>query len=399
MSKRILIRHNSRIVNLLLQDGKIIECAAFPEQESHLVLGGIYIAVVSQVIERLAAAFLKVGSQTLYYSLKENPQPIITKQGRSSVLKSGDELMIQVKREPIGTKDALGGCDIEIGGRYVVLIRTPGRQSISFSRKITDTAWKSRVREELAGLAETLSGMSVLVRTNAKTVPFEDILREATSLCTRYERLLEQAKFRPAGSCLYRPEPDYIRLIRDTPADQLEEVLSDDRDLLAEARNSLLTDPAMQNIPFRLYDDASLSLVHCYNIEAALTTALNRVIWLPCGGYITIEQTEAFTAVDVNSGKAVRGFADQLEESFLAVNLEAARVLMAQLRLRNISGMILADFINMKKKENEEKLLRLLNELAAQDPTKTVVVDIIKLGLVEITRKKTRDTLDKQLRS
>ena len=399
MSKRLLTRLNGRILNLLWSEGKIIECSAFPEQKNGLVLGGIYVAMVSQVIPRIKSAFLKVGNETLFYPLAEPSAQAAAGQAQKEKLKPGDELIVQVVREPIGSKDALAAGGVEVSGRYVLVSHITGQSGVSFSRKIKDNSWKDEIREKLSALLEDTSDLRFLVRTNAASVPADDIIKEAVSLKIRVERIIDHAQYLPAGSCLYRPEPDYIRLIRDTPSTELEEVVSDCEDLLREARNTLTADAAMQSVPFRLYDDPSLSFALCFGIESAIAQAMKKTVWLPCGGWLTIEQTEALTAVDVNSGKATKGYSDNPDESFLAVNLEAAEALAAQLRLRNVSGMILVDFINMKKKENEEKLLRVLNELARKDPVKTVIVDMTKLGLVEITRKKVRDTLDKQLNS
>ena len=403
MSKRLLTRYNGRLLNLLVQEGRIIECQAFPAGQDAPAVGGIYVARVSHVVGRLRSAFLSVGAYNLFMSLQDFPKPLFCSPENRTIMKEGDEILVQVNREAIGSKDACADCHLSLNGRYLVVLREErGEGEITFSRKITDTGWKRQMKEVLVPLCGQIwegEHVSLLVRTNAYTVSESEIQKEAEELLAEYARILAESVFRPAGSCVYRPVPDYIRLIRDTPASELEEVVSDDKELLEEAKRVLASDPGMKDVPFRLYDDSLLSLSACYGITSALEKALSRQVWLPCGGYITIEQTEALTAVDVNSAKAVSGFKGNTEESFLAINLEAARELMAQLRLRNISGMILADFINLSRKENEERLMRELSALAAADPVKTVIVDMTKLGLVEITRKKVRDTLDKQLHS
>lgn len=195
---------------------------------------------------------------------------------------------------------------------------------------------------------------------------------------------------------LWQAQAEYLKEIRDLPAVGSSELVTDSEKLAEEIKEELSAYPETAGIPVRLYSDSVIPLENLYRIPVLLQRACSPVVRLASGAWIRIEPTEAFTSVDVNTGKASAGKKSR-EEFFLSVNLEAAAELMRQIRLRSLSGIIVADFISMKKKESDEKLMERLRGLAARDPVSTEIVDMTPLGLVEITRKKVREPLTDQL--
>ena len=318
----------------------------------------------------------------------------------------------------------------------------PGKESgrLQFSGKLSDKA-RQQITEALAAAdirEETLTaqGCSLIVRTNAgalmqedsktpvhnESVPLYDdagqsvhsagaplpantekpaaddlapLIREAQALIRQAAALWQNAGMRTCYSCLYRPESGYLTEIRDTPQEQYEEILTDDPALYEEIRAFLERSCPQAFSALRLYQDSAVSLRNLYGLPAKIREACGKRVWLKSGGYLVIEPTEALTVIDVNSGKYTgkKGTRD----TFRLINREAALEIARQLRLRNLSGIILVDFISMEKKEDEKELLQLLSAELKKDPVKTAVVDMTPLGLVEITRKKVRRSIYEQL--
>ena len=429
MKRRLITRRNDRLLNILWEDGRITECSVIGEDDRQgrqgLILGGIYTARVSQIAGSLQAAFLQIGEEKVFYSISDNPCPITAgnaqKQGipgraggSGKAFVQGDILLVQIRREALGSKDAVADSHISVGGRLVVLIRCEKEsRQVMFSRRILSKAWKKEIRARLepvlCGYPEDGSlkePFSVLVRTNAADAAPEEIEAELKALLSEAERIWTSFRFALPGSCVWKPQEALWTILRDEQADGPEEIVTDIPEAceaLSKAREQY---PDARDIPIRFYDDERLSLSACYGLETALERALSRIVRLRSGAFLVIDRTEALTAIDVNTGKASgraapagQDFDALREEMFLEINREAAREMMHQLRLRNLSGIIIVDFINMQEESSRETLLNELRILAQKDPQKTVIVDMTPLGLVEITRKKTRDTLDKQLNS
>lgn len=408
MSRRLLTLRGDKVLTALWEDGRIIECSADIRQPAFL--NRIYVARVEHIVHNIGGAFLSAGNQKLYYSLKDNFLPLFTVSQRPGCITEGDEIVVQVTREALKTKEACAGSALQIGGRYCVVFLEPKpRLSVRFSRKITEAEWRSEMAERVSALpcTEVLRseaekrgfGISILIRTNAAEVGADQVEAEIGSCCESLGNVLRTAAYRSTGSCLWQPMPAYISAIRDTALKNLEAIVSDQEELLCEVREALETARCSEGLQFTLYQDDAYPMSKCYNLDASLEKALRRQVWLSSGAYLVIEQTEALTAIDVNTGKAIAAGRrkESQDDYFYRINLEAAKEILYQLRLRNLSGMILVDFISMKDPLLEQELMKQLELLARKDPLPTRIVDMTQLGLVEITRKKLREPLEKQL--
>lgn len=357
-------------------------------------VGTILTARVENLVPSIHAAFLSAGGKKYFLPVSETLPPFFTAQAREGRLTVGDELLVQITSEEQKGKNPVVRESLEADGRYCVVL-APGKR-LHFSRKIADDAWEERMREALAPVLP--EGFDVIVRTNAYAADPARVAEEVQALSEELTRIIREARSRCAGTVLRQAPADYLREIRDLPAVGSSELVTDSEELAGEIRAELARYPETAQMPVRLYRDAVLPLEKLYRIPILLQRAVEPVVWLSSGAWIRIEPTEALTAVDVNTGKASAGKKDR-EDFFLSVNLEAARELMLQIRLRALSGMIIVDFISMKKKESADRLMEQLRALAAGDPGMPDVVDMTSLGLVEITRKKVREPLTEQLRS
>lgn len=412
MSRRLLSMQGDRVLTALWEDGRILECSI--DERVPAFLGRIYLAKVDHIVNSIGGAFLSAGDQKLYYSLKENPLPVFVSRKREEMVTQGDEIVVQVTKEALKTKEACAGSTLQIGGRYcVVMMELAGKQpktKILLSRKISNMAFREVITKEAEALdrvqqlAEAVRqkgfSLSIMVRTNAAEVTQKLVLDEISSCCKQLQTVLDTAAFRSSGSCLWQPLPAYISAIRDTALNGLESIVCDNEELLNEVKTSLEENGCGEGLIYSLYQDASYPMRKCYNLDSSLDKALKKQVWLSSGAYLVIEQTEALVAIDVNTGKAIAtGHKKESQDSyFYRINSEAAKEIMYQLRLRNLSGMILVDFINMTDHALEEALMEELSTLARKDPVYTRIVDMTALGLVEITRKKLREPLDKQLK-
>lgn len=384
LSKLIVTRWKGRILTARLEQGK---CRSLNlEQENQGVRpGNIYIGKVKNILKNINAAFIDLGGgQTGFYSLEKNRSHRFTddpqKKGHS--LKQGDEILVQVAKEAAKTKDPVLSCYLNFAGRYVVL--TLGKPQIGFSAKITDMVWKERMKKYLSELKDDSFG--IIVRTNAREAGREAVGEEVRLLKERMTHLLTKAVCRTCFSLLDEAEPGYILRLRDTFSGQLEAIVTDDPICFSRIQSYLKENQRGDLNKLSLYQDPLLPLIKLYSLETVINEALGKRVWLKSGGYLVIEPTEALTVVDVNTGKY--SGKKNAAETILKINLEAAVETARQLSLRNLSGIIIVDFIDMAQEEHNRLLLSRLETELLKDPVKAVLVEMTKLGLVEITRKK-----------
>ena len=275
--------------------------------------------------------------------------------------------------------------------RYAVL--THGNTRIGVSSKIAKKdreAYKERLQEYQN------DQYGLIIRTNAKDAAFEDVLTEIEQLKAEYEHLLKYAASRVCFSCLKSAPRSYITDLKNVYMDGMEEILVNDKEIY-EKICSYFKKEMPENLELvHFHDDSGYPLGKIYSTETAVEHALSERVWLKHGGYLVIQVTEALTVIDVNSGKNVRKKGD--DESTLKMNLEAAKETARQIRLRNLSGIILIDFINQDEEKNEEVLLKEFRYFLSKDPIQTTLVDITALGLAEVTRKKVRKPLHEAVR-
>ena len=383
MGKVIITKLKNRILLGLYEGRKpwMFETAAFPEEEG--LLGNIYLARVKDVVPGMKGAFLSVtGEDVVYLPFKDKQELLCANRDISDAkeLHQGDEIVVQIAGDALKTKQPTASADFDLVGQYCIC--SFFGHGIHFSKKLTKGKVDSISRfvkdVEIKGRKQ----YRFTIRTNVEALEdLSPLLQEMKAFIHIFDTIRETYRHRTCYSCLYRTQPEVVRILNNLSLSSYDEVVTDIdeiHDLLAE-----FSFPK----PVRLYHDEQLSLSKLYSIETHLQEALSKRVWLPCGGYLIIEPTEAMVVIDVNSGKAEsRG--KKSGDYALHINLEAAREVARQLRLRNYSGMIMVDFINMESEEDKRILLKKLDEWLQEDKVRTRLVDMTALGIVEITRKK-----------
>lgn len=372
MSKLILTRLSGRIVSAVW-DGNAVVSLTLSGREPQASVGDIYIGRVKNLAKNISAAFIEIaGGQVCYCNFPP----------KEKMLKPGEEFPVQVIREAVKTKDAVVSRELNLPGKYIVLVENGGR--VSVSSKIL----KKKRREELQALVSPLceGQAGFILRTNSEEASNAEILREIKELLTLWHGIREKAMYRTCFSKLYGGIPEYLKQIQDLPSKELTEIVTDQRDLFQEAESYLASHQEEDAGKLCFYEDPLLALPKLYSLETVWERALQKRVWLKSGGYLVIEPTEALTVIDVNTGK-YDGHKNR-EETFFKINREAAKEIAFQLRLRNLSGIIIVDFIDMESEDHRNLLMQELGELLRKDPIKAVLVEMTKLHLVEITRKK-----------
>ena len=381
-----LICHEKKIRTAALEEQGRISQLNFSETASKGILGNIYVGKVQNIVKNIHAAFIEIADGIMcYYSLDDKAEPVFTNPKKDSVMKIGDEVIVQVSKEGMKTKLPSVSSNLNFTGRYLVL--TSQRKELGFSGKLNKEE-KKRIREFLEG--EIPENAGIIVRTNARNAKKEEILEELKNLQTRYETLLKKGHSRVCFSLLEEHIPDYLQTLQNVYTQTLDEIVTDDPEVFQAVQN-YLNCYGEYEIPLRFYEDKLLPLSKLYSLESVLERSLQERVWLKSGGFLVIQPTEAFVCIDVNTGKF--SGKKEIQETFRKINLEAAKEIAWQLRLRNLSGIILIDFINMENQEDKKELLHTLQAYLNQDPIKGTVVDITPLNIVEVTRKKVRKPL------
>lgn len=385
MGKIIIIRKENKILLFLMEDKRPSLIAGIEKTEKENILGNIYLAKVKDVIPAMNSAFLSISKeQTVFLPLTKKLK--LLSDGRYSkdgMLRQGDEVVVQIAGEAVKTKPPVATGKLTLIGQYVV-VDYFGR-GIVFSKKLSREA-KERIKREIFSqeiLSQEFSRKSYhfTVRTNAGELEdLTPLFREMMDLIAVFDGITETWQHRTCFSCLYHTESELVKKIQGIPLSSYEEIVTDDDEIYH------LLKEAFQGSMLRLYQDDMLSLSSLYSLETHLKEALAKKVWLPSGGYLVIEPTEAMVVIDVNTGKGSK--AKSRENLYLKINLEAAKEIARQLKIRNYSGMIMVDFINMESDDDNKTLLESLDRWLKEDRIYTRLVDMTALGIVEITRKK-----------
>ncbi len=376
-----------------------------PTDDATQIDGNIYLARVQNVLPGMEAAFIDIGTPknaVLYRGdVREDIEEVEVagadgaKGPKKSaglkieqMLKSGQTIVCQVTKNPIGAKGARLTQEVSLPGRFVVLI--PNSDTYGISKRLADDERK-RLRRILDEVKPPHHG--VIVRTAAEGTTADELRRDVLRLLSQWEDIEARAKRSKAPALLYK-EPDLaVRVIREEFNKNYRGVVIDDRTLFEEVREYVasITPELADRVEF--YDEASegLPMFERFHVHEQLHKALDRKVWLPSGGSLIIERTEALTVIDVNTGKNVG--TTNLEETVFRNNLEAAAEVARQLRLRDVGGIIVIDFIDMEIRENRTEVMRCFKEALARDKTRTQVFEISELGLVEMTRKRVSEGL------
>lgn len=413
----LVTRMDGKIFSFLLHDGKAAEIHC-DRENSDSALGNIYIGKIKNIAKNLGAAFVETApGQVCYLPLQDIKHPVYTKKGASKFPQAGDELLVQVSREGIKTKYPSVTTNLTLHGKYMLL--TTGNCHLSVSSKLPETD-RERLKELIRRLeaypeeqnmchpeepvvVRTAENNTVstgtcgwLLRTNAGTASEELLIKDYLRLRSQYELLMGQVMYRTCFSCLRETPAAWLGRLSNLYDSETDRILTDDPQLYQNMKEYLSAYQPEDLDKLSLYEDHMIPLAKLYSLEHQLSRALSERVWLNSGGYLVIQPTEALTVIDVNTGKYEGG--KNKEAAFLRINLEAAAETARQIRLRNMSGIIIVDFINMEKEESVKTLLAVLKEYLLKDPVQTVLVDMTRLSLVEITRKKVSKTLAESIR-
>lgn len=391
MSNIVITQLGNCLVSAGYEDSKPVWFECRKDSDGPLV-GNVYVGKVITVVKNIQAAFIQIApGLNCYYSLKDNPEPFYVKRLGKKELVQGDEILVQVEKEALKTKDPVVTSNINLPGKYMAL--TTGNQKLGISHKLSE-----KKRNELKEIFQNfdLKGNGVVVRTNAATATLEELEEELKQLMEALTHILDTAQYRTAFSLLYKAEDFYIQQLRNLPAGTLEKVVTDNKDIYEEIKAYFgkYQPEAMEKLQF--YEDTTMPLGALYNLSRDLERALIKNVWMKSGAYLVIEVTEACTVIDVNTGK-YDGKNKDKQKTFLKINLEAAKEAANQIRLRNLSGMILVDFIDLEKEEDKAYLMQEFHNYLKKDSVPVTLVDLTKLQLAELTRKKVKKPLHEQI--
>ncbi len=384
--KLVITKFGEKILTTVLENDEVVElhCSDADENRQKAILGNIYVGKVKNIVANINAAFVEITKGVeCYYAIDENENPIFTHKIGKKPLCIGDELLVQVSKEAVKTKVPTVTSNLNFTGKYAVL--TTGDARIGVSAKIP-----KELRAQLKQVAQHYQSeqYGFIVRTNAKDVDLTVLQKELENLIQEYRQLMEIAHTRVCFSCLKHAPKQYLAELRNIYQEGLTDIIVEDESLYQDVAD-YLTKEQPEDLPkLRYYQDKLLPLHKLYSIEKQVEDALKERVWMKSGAYLVIQPTEALTVIDVNTGKNISKKKD--ETTFFKINLEAAKEAAKQIRLRNLSGIILIDFINLSDKELTEQLLTVFRKELQKDPVVTTLVDMTVLQLVEVTRKKVR---------
>ena len=365
----VITKYKKRPILLYMMDDRPYDLLVGESRPQEVLeVGDIYVGRVQNIVQNIHAAFVEVKKGSVCYL------PMSEFGGQKVCI--GDELVVQVKKAAVKTKQAVVTLDIELVGTYCVVTAKNGIKGIS--KKITDEEIRAGLQELLNEYKEETYG--IVLRTNAAEGEAGQIREECTRLMEELHDMMEHSQYKTCFSRLRKTEPFYMSYIRSCHGEDYERIITDDKSVYDD-----LQERGFDKI--MLYEDTGYPLEKLLGIETKIEKALARRVWLKSGGNLVIEPTEALTVIDVNTGKAIDGKRKK-ETTFFKINCEAAKEAARQIRLRSMSGIILVDFIDMKEKEHQLELMEILRQEFKKDKTRTTLVDITKLGLVEVTRMK-----------
>ncbi|RLC54247.1 MAG: ribonuclease E/G [Candidatus Cloacimonadota bacterium] len=381
----------------ILEDNKLVELFA-EKKEKKLLVGNIYKGIVKNVLPGMGAAFLDIGlARTAFLhfkdidinTLSEAKKKLFKKNDSSlirKILTPGQEIVVQVKKDPLGKKGARVTGKLSIPGKFLVFM--PNGKKIAISRKITSAQEKTRIKKILGALKDDSVGL--IVRTDTEKIQEEDFDQEYSGLAGTWKLVEKQIKFAKGPACIYDENDLSFTLIRDLFNSSIDRLVVDDKKLRARIISRLkpVTPELINRI--ELYKEDS-PIFDAYGVEKEIETIFKSRVNLPSGGNISIQQTEALVAIDVNTGSYVGkgSYDDTIEKT----NIEAATEIARQIRLRDLTGIMVLDLIDMRREKSQKLVFNELKSAMKRDRAKNKVYPFSPLGLIEISRKRTRPSL------
>ncbi|QUL97622.1 MAG: Rne/Rng family ribonuclease [Candidatus Fermentithermobacillus carboniphilus] len=403
MNREILINANRDETRVaVVEDGSVVEFY-LERPTSQKTAGSIYLGKVINVLPGMQAAFIDIGEEKnafLYVDDAFLPPELEDqedignlsrsrkKKSITELVKPGQSILVQVVKEAIGTKGARVTRHITFPGRYLVLM--PTVNYVGVSRRITDEKERQRLRKIAREIKP--KNMGLIIRTVAEKKSIEELEKDLSFVLRLWEKVRSKSQNAQAPALIHRDLGLVFRMVRDELNQETTRMLVDDVNTYGKILE--LLDNVSPEMKDRViyYRDKEIPLFDLYGVEAAIEQALQRQVWLRSGGYLVIDRTEALTVIDVNTGRFIGG--KDLSETVFKTNMEACEEIARQLRLRDIGGIIIIDFIDMENPEHRQKVIEELEKHLKRDHTKTVVMGLTGLGLLEMTRKKVRQSLD-----
>ena len=383
----------TKTLSVLMNHKDCMEISCDIEEERSLI-GNIYVGKVKNIVKNIDAAFVEIKKGVLcFLPLSEAEDAIFTNPKDNKKLTIGDELLVQVLKDGVKTKAPVVSTNLNFTGRYFVFT-TKRKEELGVSNKL-ESADRKRLQDFVRQKDDDDFG--VIIRTNAKTATEKELDAEYAYLKEIHNKVVNFGVHKTVFSLLMQDEAPYIKQLRNIRQDELEEIITDDKEIYEQAREFLSKHQPGDLDKLRLYEDESYSLWKLYGLETVLDDATRTRVWLKSGGYLVVEPTEALTVIDVNTGKYDGN--KKADATFKKINMEAAVETAKQLRLRNISGIIIIDFIDMKSEEDKQDVLNTLTQELKKDSVKAALIDMTKLNLAEVTRKKVKKSLREQLGS
>ena len=386
----------------MIQQGRLVEFYV-ERVKDRGITGNIYKGKIVRVLPGMQSAFVEIGVQRTSFlhvsDIKEPPDEFEEEDEEhqkhadvriQDLIKEGQEIMVQAAKEPIGTKGARVTSYISIPGRYLVFM--PTYDKIAISRRISSEKERKRLREIVSSMRP--QGCGFIIRTVCDGMPKEDIQADMEFLIKLWNSIQKKKDQVRTPGLIWSELDLTLRIIRDLFSKDIDRLVIDSKEEYERAKK--FVDEFMPHLSSRLeFYEGKEEIFDAHGIEIELTDALERRVWLRSGGHIVIDQMEALTAVDVNTGKYVGKKSS--EDTIVKTNLEAVKEIVYQLRLRNIGGIIVIDFIDMARAADREKVYNTLKDALKADKARTNILKISELGIVEMTRKRVRESLSQSL--
>jgi len=360
----------------VLEDDKLSEIF-IEDNKKDKTVSNIYRGIVKKVLPGIEACFVDVGFDKLaYLQLKKD-----------NTIKSGQEILVQINKEEIGTKGAKLNLEISLAGRYLVYI--PSNDRTTISNKITEE--KERFRLKKIAKSINKENLGLIIRTEAIGCTKEELEADIEELKIQYENILKEYKLGMGSKLLYKSLDFATKYIKDNVNEDVEKIITNNSEKYEELKKILKS--IRKEYVEKLVLEENKDVFDLYSVNNQIEKCLNKKVWLKSGGYLIIEKTEALTVVDVNTGKFTGNL--KLDETVYKTNIEAAVEIAKQLKLRDIGGIIIIDFIDMHKAKHKEVLLKILEEELQKDKRKSEVLGMTRLGLVEVARRREKNSIDK----
>lgn len=391
MSEQILINITPQETRVAVMQQGVVQELHIERASSYGMVGNVYQGRVCRVLPGMQSAFVEIGLERAAFlhvadiwQQKPNEEKPIEK-----LLHEGQTVLVQVIKDPIGTKGARLSTQISIAGRLLVYL--PQETHIGISQRIEDEQERELLRHKLQQLMPPEVKGGFIVRTSAETATDRELLADVDYLQRIWNGIMEQAKTAAPQTLLYQELNLALRVLRDFVSEDIDRIIVDSRETYAKLQ--AFSASYMSDVASRLeHYQGERPLFDLYQAEAEIEKALSRKVELKSGGYLIIDQTEALTTVDVNTGAFVGG--RNFDDTIFKTNLEAAHAIARQLRLRNLGGIIIIDFIDMEESQHRRQVIQAFERALASDHVKTSISSVSPLGLVEMTRKRTRESLE-----